>query len=107
MRAKLEDSDRGKKLIVSELEPFDGKAFRKPPEVLPIRTDAGVLVNGRREKLVHILEHYPGQDIVELHVTDEDGNMIVARMQQTVDCTAQGLYAELIELFGGDAIAQN
>ena len=73
LRAKLEDSDRGKKLIVSEFEPFDGEAFSKPPEKLTIRTDAGVLVNGRREKLVRILQHYPGRDFVELQLLDEDG----------------------------------
>jgi DNA polymerase-3 subunit alpha len=107
LRAKLEDSDRGKKLIVSEFEPFDGAAFGKAPEKLTIQTDAGVLVNGRREKLVRILQHYPGRDYVELQLLDEEGNTIVARMPQTVNREAHGLHAELIELFGGDAITEN
>ncbi len=107
LRAKLEDSDRGKKLIVSEFEPFDGTAFSKPPEKLTIQTDAGVLVNGRREKLVRILLQYPGRDYVELQLLDEDGNTIVARMPQTVNREAHGLHAELIELFGGDSIVEN
>ncbi|MEI7815500.1 MAG: OB-fold nucleic acid binding domain-containing protein, partial [Coriobacteriia bacterium] len=107
LRAKLEDSDRGKKLIVLEFEPFDGEAFRKPPGVLTIRTDATVVSNGRRDKLIQILEHHNGRDFVELHMADEGGNTIVARMQQTVDREAPGLYAELIELLGGDAIAEN
>ncbi len=107
LRAKLEDSDRGKKLIVAEFEPFDGAAFGKAPEKLTIKTDAGVLVNGRREKLVRILQHYPGRDYVELQLLDEDGNTIVARMPQTVNREANGLHAELIELFGGDSIIEN
>jgi DNA polymerase-3 subunit alpha len=107
LRAKLEDSDRGKKLIVSEFEPFDGAAFGKAPEKLTIHTDAGVLVNGRREKLVKILQHYPGRDYVELQLIDEDGNTIVARMPQTVNREANGLHAELIELFGGDSIVES
>jgi DNA polymerase-3 subunit alpha len=107
IKAKLEDSDRGKKLIVAEFEPFDGAAFGKAPEKLTIQTDAGVLINGRREKLVRILQHYPGRDFVELQLLDEEGNTIVARMPQTVNREAHGLHAELIELFGGDAITEN
>ena len=107
LKAKLEDSDRGQKLIVSEFEPFNGADFCKPPEKLKISTDAAVLVNGRKVKLTHILEQYPGRDIVELHVVDTDGNTIVARMPQTVDLERPGLHAELIELFGGDALAGN
>ena len=104
IKAKLEDSDRGKKLMVLELKPFDGEAFCKPPGVLRIRTDSGVLVNGRREKLVRILEHYPGRDVVELLVTDPNGNTLVAHMPQKVNREVPGLHAELIELFGGDSI---
>jgi hypothetical protein len=66
-----------------------------------------VLINGRREKLVRILQHYPGRDFVELQLLDEEGNTIVARMPQTVNREAHGLHAELIELFGGDAITEN
>jgi len=106
LKAKLEDSDRGKKLMVLELKPFDGEAFCKPPGVLRIRTDSGVLVNGRKDKLVRILEHYPGRDVVELLVTDPSGTTLVAHMPQTVNREVPGLHAELIELFGGDSIVE-
>ena len=104
VRAKLEDSDRGRKLIVAEMEPFDGDAFAAPPGKLVIRTDAGALHNGRSERLKEILSHFPGRDFVVLLVTDETGKTVEARMPQTVTRDANGLHAELIELFGAGAI---
>ncbi len=107
LRAKLEDSDRGRKLIVQDLEPFDGAAFAKPPGRIIIATDGGALVNGRHEKLRRILEHFPGRDFVEMHVFDESQNKtIVCKMAETVNSDANGLHAELIELFGAEAIAE-
>ena len=107
LKARLEDSDRGKKLIVSELQPFDGEAFASPPSRIVITTDGGALVNGRHEKLKTVLGHFPGRDFVEMHVWDEDTqHTIVCKMAERVAAAATGLHAELIELFGGDAIAQ-
>jgi DNA polymerase-3 subunit alpha len=106
LKAKLEDSDRGKKLIVADLEPFDGDAFDKPPGRVTITADGGALVNGPHERLQRVLEHFPGRDHVELHVWDEAQNKtIVCKMPQTVNKDANGLHAELIEIFGGDAIS--
>ena len=42
-----------------------------------------------------------------MHVWDEDTqHTIVCKMAERVAAAATGLHAELIELFGGDAIAQ-
>jgi DNA polymerase-3 subunit alpha len=107
VRAKLEDSDRGKKLIVLELQPFDGEAFASPPGRIIITTDGGALVNGRSEKLATVLGHFPGRDFVELHVWDEGSHKtLVCKMPQTVRMAANGLHAELIELFGAEAISE-
>jgi DNA polymerase-3 subunit alpha len=106
VRAKLEDSDRGKKLIVAEVQPFDGEAFAAPPGRIVITTDGGALVNGRSQRLAEVLEHLPGRDFVELHVWDDAGQRtIVCKMPQTVEKNSSGLHAELIELFGGDAVS--
>ena len=107
VKARLEDSDRGKKLIVSELQPFDGEAFALPPGRIIITADGGALHNGRSAKLAEILGHFPGRDFVELHVWDEESEKtIVCKMPQRVKMAATGLHAELIELFGADAISE-
>jgi DNA polymerase III subunit alpha len=107
IKARLEDSDRGRKLIALEIEPFDGAAFAAPPGKIVVHTDAGALVNGRHEQLANILSHYPGRDVVDLQVRDDGTNRtIVCRMPQTVNAQANGLHAELIEIFGGDALSE-
>jgi DNA polymerase III subunit alpha len=107
IKARLEDSDRGKKLIVSDMELFDGEAFATPPGRIVVKTDGDALVNGRSAKLAGVLSHFPGRDFVELHVWDEEARRtIVCKMPQTVDGSSNGLHAELIELFGGGAIAE-
>lgn len=106
VKARLEDSDRGRKLIVSELMPFDGEAFAAPPGQMVISTEADMLANGCTDKLKKVLSHFPGRDIVELHVWDESGQRtIVCKMPERVDRSANGLHAELMDLFGGGAVS--
>ena len=106
-KAKLEDSDRGKKLIVGSVEPFDGEAFSRSPGHVIVHTDAGALVNGRAKKLREVLRRYPGRDWVSMHVLDEQtGKTIECRMQERVDRDSNGLHADLIMLFGADAITE-
>jgi hypothetical protein len=70
-----------------------------------VRTDAGALVNGRSDALKRILTHFPGRDIVELHVWDEpNGKTIVCTMPERVDANANGLHARLLEMFGMQAV---
>jgi len=105
VKGKVEEDDRGRKLIVVEIEPFDGEAFAKPPRKVIVRTDAGALVNGRADRLKRILTHFPGRDLVEMHVTDAEGQRtVVCTMPERVNADANGLYAELMEVFGGDAV---
>jgi len=105
IKGKVEEDDRGRKLIVSEIEPFDGAAFSKPPRRILVKTDSGALVNGRADSLKSVLTLYPGRDLVELHVWDEQNNKtVVCAMPERVDADANGLYAALMELFGGDSV---
>ncbi len=105
MRAKYEVDDRGQKLIVAEVEAFDGTVFAKQPAKVIVNTDAGALVNGRVDALKRALTHYPGSDVVELHVWDaEKARTIVCAIPERVNADASGLYAELRHTFGVDAI---
>jgi len=104
-KAKLEDSDRGKKLMVMEVEPFEDGEFAQPPKRVVVRADGNALVNGRAESLKKILRHFPGRDFVDLHVWDsENDKTIVCTMPERVNAEANGLYAELMEMFGAEAI---
>jgi len=105
VKGKVEEDDRGRKLIVAEIEPFDGAEFAKPPRKVIVRTDAGALVNGRADKLKRILTHFPGRDVVEMHVWDAEGQRtVVCTMPERVNADANGLYAELMEVFGGGSV---
>jgi len=107
MRAKLEDSDRGRKLIVAEVERFDGSLFAPPPRRVIVSTDSGALVNGRHKRLLEIIAQYPGTDIAVLCVTDEEtGKTFEAALPGTINADSNGLHAELIMLFGAEAIRQ-
>lgn len=105
VKGKVEEDDRGRKLIVLDIEPFDGGAFAKPTQKVVVRTDAGALVNGRSDSLKRILTHFPGRDIVEMHVWDEENQRtLVCTMGERVNASASGLFAELMELFGGGSV---
>jgi DNA polymerase-3 subunit alpha len=107
VKAKLEDSDRGKKLMVQLVEPFDGEAFAEPPGRVTIRTDGGALHNGRHARLLDALQHHPGRDVVVLIAWDEElGKFLECRMPYLVDRNSNGLHAELIMLFGPEAITE-
>jgi len=107
IRAKLEDSDRGRKLIVAEVERFDGSLFAPPPRKVVVTTDAGALVNGRHTKLLEVLAQYPGTDTAVLCVTDEEtGRTFEAPLPAPIDADSNGLHAELILLFGAESITE-
>jgi DNA polymerase-3 subunit alpha len=107
LKARLESDDRGMKLIVSEVEPFDGDLFAAPPERIVIETDAGALTNGRARALKETLGRYPGRDFVELAVCSEDRcTTKTYRLDETVNHCSGGLHAELLELFGPGCVRQ-
>jgi DNA polymerase-3 subunit alpha len=103
LKARVESSDRGRKLLVQEVEPFDGSIFSRPPGKVIVETEPTVLKNGRLERLKSIIEHYQGRDHLELHVAG-NGKTEVYNAGR-VDGSASGLHAELIELFGAGAVS--
>ncbi len=105
MRAKVEDSDRGTKLLVQEVQPFDGEAFSRPPRKVVVSAESEVLRNGRVERLKRVIETYPGRDSLLLEVVD-NGSRKMFKVGGGVDSQAGGLHAELIELFGGSAVRE-
>jgi DNA polymerase III subunit alpha len=108
LKARLESDDRGMKLIVGDVEPFDGALFAAPPERIVIETDAGALTNGRAKALKDLLGRYPGRDFVELAVCSEDRcTTKTYRLDETVNHRSGGLHAELLELFGPDCVRQS
>ena len=105
VRAKVEHSDRGKKLIVHDVQPFDGSAFSRPPRKVIVRTGEDALKNGRVERLQRALEHYAGRDSLLLEVVGGD-SCRVFKIGGGIDAQSGGLHAELIELFGAAAVRE-
>ena len=105
VRSKIEHTDRGTKLLVQEVQPFNGEAFAPPPRKVVVSADSGVLKNGRIEKLKRIVETYPGRDSLVLEVAD-NGSRKVFKVGRGVDSKSGGLHAELIELFGATAVRE-
>ncbi len=102
-RAKLEEDDRGRKLIVQEVQPFDGQAFNHPPGKIVVETQAATFRNGR-DQLKEVLGRYPGRDILEFQIKGE--NSTKTWKCGTVNRDANGLFAELMEIFGGAAVRE-
>ncbi|MCL2503770.1 MAG: DNA polymerase III subunit alpha [Coriobacteriia bacterium] len=105
IRGKIEDSDRGKKIMAYEAEEFDERKYAVLQKKLVVKIGADALTNGQTGEIRSILKHFPGKDPIELHVWDQErGKTIKCRMSEEVDSSAGGLRAELIDLFGADAI---
>ena len=96
-RARVENSDRGSKLIIEDIEPLVGRVI--------VHTDEAALSNGRLDRLKDILRLYPGRDVLEIHV-DGIGSTKMFRLQEGVNRDANGLHAELIEVFGAQAVRE-
>lgn len=103
LKAKFEDSDRGRKLIVSQVERFDGSEFARPPGRVVVHTEATALANGRLQRLKDVVAHYPGRDILEIHLVN--GKTTKVFSINGIDQTSGGLRADLLELFGMKALA--
>ncbi len=97
IKARVENSDRGTKLLASEVEPLFGRVI--------VHAEQGVLAQDAIERLNEVLRHYPGKDVLELHV-DSAGRTKMFRMPVGVNKQSGGLHAELIEMFGAGAVRQ-
>ncbi|MGB4592940.1 MAG: DNA polymerase III subunit alpha [Coriobacteriia bacterium] len=102
VKAKVEDSDRGRKLMVQVVEPLsDDGCFERPPGTLNVRADAPMLENGRFERFRSILHQHPGRDCVHLELAYPDRSKVLKLGDDyRVDATSNSLHAELKELLG-------
>ena len=103
LRGRLEEDDRGRKLLVQDVQAFDGVKFDLPPGKVIVETDHGAVANGRFERLKEIVARYPGRDTLELHLKGTDAVKVFKCGM--VDRFANGLHAELMELFGAASVS--
>jgi DNA polymerase-3 subunit alpha len=102
IRAKVEESDRGRKLIVHEVEPLaDDGRFQKLPMTLMVRADAAMLGNGRLERFMQTIRDHAGRDHVHVEIVG-DGKTQVMKLPSDfcVDAESTSLHAELKQLLG-------
>jgi DNA polymerase-3 subunit alpha len=108
VRAKVEASDRGRKLTTIEVQPLaDDGLFRRAPGVLVVAagqalSDERTLANFKRT-----LGRHPGPDSVQVEVNGNGATKIL-KLPDTyrVDKSDASLHAELTELLGTDALRE-
>lgn len=105
VRAKFERSDRGTKLLISDVQPFDGRMFAAPPGGIEITAPVAVLHDGGSGKLKTLLASYPGRDEVRVKLVGDEGAKVL-RLPDTVDRGDANLHAELKEMFGPAAVRE-
>lgn len=106
VRAKVERSDRGLKLIVHEMEPLSAEGqFERPPGVLVVRAGIDLLGNGGGVQFKEILTRYPGADAVQVELLTPTGTkQLKMGDEYRVNAAAAGLHAELKGLLGADSV---
>ena len=97
IRAKIEKSDRGVQVLVQEVEPLVGRVI--------IRVEESEFDDKHIDGLNETLSHYPGKDVLEVHL-EQLGKTKMFRLPTGVNKDATGLHAELIELFGTEAVRE-
>ena len=106
VRAKIERSDRGLKLIVHEVGPLcENGQFERPPGTLMVRADLDFLGNGGGVRFKEILARYPGRDAVQVEMrTPAGAKQLKMGDEYRVNAAASGLHAELKALLGADSV---
>ena len=108
IRAKVEASDRGRKLTTIEVQPLaeDG-IFRRAPGVLVVV--AGQTLSDERTlaSFKRTLGRHPGPDSVQVEISG-NGSTKILKLPDTyrVDKADTSLHAELTELLGTDALRE-
>ena len=106
VRAKVERSDRGLKLIAHEIEPLAASGeFERPPQTLMVRAPIELLANGNGSRFKDILSRYPGRDHVVVQLQTGNGaKQLKMGEEYRVDAASSGLHAELKELLGTESV---
>ena len=101
-KGKFEVSDRGKQILVYEAKPLvlteeDANTAPLQLELALTTRELNALVSDR---LMRILQQYPGKDAVILNVSQVDGHRMRAELPLTVDSSNSSLRSRLYDLFG-------
>jgi DNA polymerase-3 subunit alpha len=106
VKAKIERSDRGLKLMVQDIEPLsESGEFVRPPATLMVRAGLEILSNGGGAEFKEILKRYPGRDCVQIELRGASGaKQLKMGDEYRVNAAAAGLHAELKALLGADAV---
>jgi len=102
IKAKVEEDDRGRKLIGFEVKPLDVGAQPKIPGKVIVETSHSAIADGRLGQVKDLVQRYPGVDTLELHLQGSGSLKVFAC--GGVDRFANGLHSGLIELFGGSCV---
>lgn len=102
IKAKVEEDDRGRKLIGFEAKPVEVIASAALPGKIVVETSHSAIADGRFEHVKDLVERYPGVDTLEFHLQGSGSVKVFAC--GGVDRFANGLHAGLIELFGGSCV---
>ncbi|HEX9093863.1 MAG TPA: DNA polymerase III subunit alpha, partial [Coriobacteriia bacterium] len=108
IRAKVEASDRGRKLTTIDVQPLDDDGiFRRPPGVLVVAAGDALSNEATLARFKEMLGRHPGPDSVQVEVSG-NGTRKVLRLPDTyrVDKSDARLHAELKELLGTEAVKE-
>jgi DNA polymerase-3 subunit alpha len=110
MRAKVEVSERGRKLQVIDVLPLGAdRTFERGPGALLIRDDGARLTDPEvLDWFKRLVPRYPGRDSVRVEVTNGSGTKTYALPAETyqIDMSSHQLHAELREVFGADSVSE-
>jgi DNA polymerase-3 subunit alpha len=106
VRAKVEASDRGRKLTTIEVQPLaDDGVFRRAPGVLVVSAGEALSDERTLAAFKQALGRHPGPDMVQVRVNGgEQARTLQLPDTYRVDKTDTGLHSELKELLGTDAV---
>ncbi len=106
VRAKVESSDRGTKLMVQDVQPLgNGGRFEKPPAILWVKADSATLSNGGGTAFKAVLARHPGRDSVHVKLESSTGTKVLKMPgEYNVDATSASLHAEIKELLGEGSV---
>jgi DNA polymerase-3 subunit alpha len=109
VRARVEVSDRGRKLLAQEVQQLDADGrFSRPPGVVLLEAGAKLADPAVVAAVKAVLRRYPGKDDVKVHDVAADGHerMYTLPEQYRVERGSSGLHAELKEILGPESVRE-
>ncbi len=110
IRARVEVSDRGRKLLAQDVQPLGGDGrFDRPPGGVLLEAGAKLSDPAVVAAVKAVLHRYPGHDDVKVHDIAADGRERVYTLpeQYKVDRASNGLHAELKEILGPESVRES